>query len=76
MQQDANELDQQRGKRLAEIEARDKLDSERDAAVRARNAMYGGRADFVNNFHKKAGNLSLGDRIGRSGTGERVSQED
>lgn len=76
MQQDATDLDSQRGKRLEEIEARDRADSERDGAIRARNAMYGGRADFVNSFHKKAGDLTLGERIGRSGIGERASQED
>ena len=69
MQQDASELDQQRDRRLAEIEARDRGNVERDDAARAKNAKYGGRADFVNSFHKKAGDLSLGDRMGRQGGG-------
>jgi hypothetical protein len=67
MQQDASELDQQRERRLAELAEREKAQAERDNAARARNARYGGRADFVNNFHKKAGDLSLGDRMGRNG---------
>lgn len=67
MQQDASELDQQRQQRLKEMEVRDKANVERDDTARARNARYGGRADFVNNFHKKAGDLSLGDRMSRNG---------
>jgi Pre-mRNA splicing factor/N-terminal domain of CBF1 interacting co-repressor CIR len=76
MQQDASELDQQREKRLAEIDARDKSNIERDDAARARNARSGGRADFVNSFHKKAGDLSLGDRLGRSGGRGRVDSDE
>jgi hypothetical protein len=71
MQQDASSLDSQREKRLAEIEAREEAESRRDDAARARNAIYGGRADFVNSYHKKAGDLSLGDRMGRNGRQER-----
>jgi undecaprenyl pyrophosphate synthase len=67
MQQDASELDQQRQRRLAEIAEREKTQAERDTAARARNAKYGGRADFVNSFHKKAGDLSLAERMGRNG---------
>jgi hypothetical protein len=67
MQQDASELDQQRQQRLEEMAARDKANVERDDVARARNAKYGDRADFVNSFHKKAGGLSLGDRMGRNG---------
>ena len=76
MQQDASELDQQREKRLAEIETRDQVNVERDDAARARNAKYGGRADFVGSFHKKAGALSLGDRMGRAGSGGRINDGD
>jgi hypothetical protein len=72
MQQDASELDEQREKRLAEIAERDRADRERDDAARARNAKYGGRADFVDNFHKKAGDMSLGDRMGRTNTSMKV----
>ena len=73
MQQDASELDHQREQRLAEIEARDRANTQRDDAVRARNARYGGRADFVDSFHKKAGDLSLADRMGRNGIAGRVN---
>ena len=69
MQQDASELDGQREKRLTENAAKDQADRERDDAARARNAKYGGRADFVGGFHKKAGDLSLADRMGRNGIG-------
>ena len=69
MQQDASALDDQREKRLAEVAANDQADRERDDAARARNAKYGGRADFVGGFHKKAGDMSLADRMGRNGVG-------
>jgi hypothetical protein len=76
MQQDAASLDQQRIERLADIEARDKADAVKDDAARARNAKYGGRATFVNDFHKKAGDLNLSERMGRAGVSGRGQEED
>lgn len=76
MQQDANELDQQREKRLAELAARDEASREKDDAARLRNAKYGGRATFVNDFHKKAGDMNLSDRMGRNGVSGRGNEED
>lgn len=76
MQQDASDLHDQRGRRLAEIAERERADSERDEAARAKNAKHGGgRADFVNSFHKKAGNLTLGERMGRNGASRREDEE-
>ncbi|KAJ9606593.1 RNA-splicing factor [Cladophialophora chaetospira] len=76
MQQDASQLDQQREQRLAELAERERADRERDDAARAKNAKYGGgRADFVNGFQKKAGGLSLGERIGRNGVSRRDDDE-
>lgn len=71
MQQDASELDSQREKRLAEIAERERVDSEKEAGERARNAKYGGRADFVDKFHKRTGDMSLSDRMGRNGVSQR-----
>lgn len=65
MQEDATDLDLQRQKRLQDIENRDQRAAEADDRERARNARYGGRADFVNGFHKRAGDLSLSERMGR-----------
>jgi hypothetical protein len=76
MQQDAASLDQQRIERLADIDARDKADAVKDDAARARNAKYGGRATFVNDFHKKAGDLNLSERMGRAGVSGRGQEED
>ncbi|KAJ4535887.1 RNA-splicing factor [Exophiala dermatitidis] len=75
MQQDASELDRQREQRLAEIAERERAERERDEAIRARNAKYGGRADFVNSFHKKAGDMSLSQRMGRNGVSQREDEE-
>lgn len=66
MQQDAKDLGQKRKDMLADVAEREKAAMERDDAARARNAKYGGRADFVNSFHQKAGAMSLGERMGRS----------
>lgn len=66
MQQDATSLDSQRQQRLQEIAEREQRAAEQEDKARARNARYGGgRADFVNGFHKRAGDLSLSERVGR-----------
>lgn len=65
MQQDASELDQQRQKRLQDIDDRDMKAVEADHRDRLENARYDGRADFVDRFHKRAGDLSLSERMGR-----------
>lgn len=66
MQQDASELDVQRQRRLQELAEREQRAVEMDDKARARNARTGdGRADFVNGFHKRAGDLSLSERMGR-----------
>ena len=75
MQQDASELEQQRERKLAEVGEREREDRERDDASRAKTAKYGGRADFVNKINKTAGDLALGDRIGRNGTSRRMDDE-
>lgn len=75
MQQDATELDHQRERRLAELAERERADRERDDAARARNAKYGGRADFVDRFHKKAGDMTLGQRMGRNGVSQKADDE-
>lgn len=75
MQQAASELDQDRERRLAAIAARDKVEAERDENARAQNAKYGGRADFVNGLNRKAGDMNLGERIGRGKAGMEREQE-
>lgn len=66
MQQDASELDVQRQRRLKELAEREQQVIDTDEKARARNARVGGgRADFVNGFHKRAGDLSLSERMGR-----------
>jgi hypothetical protein len=76
MQQAASELDQDRERRLATIAAKDRAEAEKDDASRARNAKYGGRADFVNGLNRKViGELDLGDRVGRGKAGMEREQE-
>ncbi|KAJ9636632.1 RNA-splicing factor [Knufia peltigerae] len=75
MQQDADNLDVQREQRLAGIAERERTERERDDAARMRNAKHGGRADFVDRFHKKAGDLTLGQRMGRNGVSQRDGDE-
>ncbi|ETI22052.1 hypothetical protein G647_06123 [Cladophialophora carrionii CBS 160.54] len=75
MQQAASELHDERERRLADIAERERADRERDDAVRAKNAKHGGRADFVNSFHKRAGDLTLGERMGRNGASRREDDD-
>lgn len=75
MQQDASELDNQRQQRLQQLADRDQKAAEIDNRARARNAKYGGRADFVNGFHKRAGDQSLSERIGQKRYTERGEED-
>lgn len=76
MQAAATELDQDREKRLAAHAEKEKAQVEKDEEARVRNAKYGGRADFVNGLNRRAGDMTLGDRIGRDRAGlERTGQE-
>lgn len=61
MQSAATELDVDRVKRLAALEERERQRREEDDRGREK----GGDRGFVNDLHKKAGDISLGDRMGR-----------
>lgn len=69
MQQDASSLDLDREKRLAALEAQEKATREADDQARARSSKYGDKGDFVNALHKQAGDMALGERIGRGRAG-------
>lgn len=65
MQQAASELDQDREKRIAAIEAREKDEREAEEVARSKAAKYGGKGDFVNGLNRKAGALDIGERMRR-----------
>lgn len=65
MQQAASELDQDREKRIAAIEARENVEREAEEAARSKTAKYGGKGDFVNGLNRKAGALDIGERMRR-----------
>ncbi|KAL8945425.1 MAG: hypothetical protein Q9211_000028, partial [Gyalolechia sp. 1 TL-2023] len=65
MQQNASELDQDRGKRIAAIAEREDAERKADETARARSARYGGRGDFVQGLNRKAGDLDIGERMRR-----------
>lgn len=69
MQADASTLDLDREKRLAAIAERDRADREADDLSRTKKARYGDRADFITNIHRKAGDMGLAERIGRTKQG-------
>ncbi|CZT09301.1 related to pre-mRNA-splicing factor cwc25 [Rhynchosporium agropyri] len=69
MQQDASSLDVDREKRLAALAEQENITHEAEDKARARSSKYGDRGDFVNDLHKKAGNMGLADRIGRGRQG-------
>ena len=69
MQQDASSLDLDRERRLAALAEQDKVAREADDKARAKSSNYGGKGDFVNALQRKAGEMALGDRIGRGRQG-------
>ncbi|KIX95354.1 uncharacterized protein Z520_08871 [Fonsecaea multimorphosa CBS 102226] len=75
MQHDAADLDHQREQRLAGIAERERAERDRDDAARTRTAKHGGRADFVNSYHKRAGDMTLGERMGRNGASQREDDD-
>lgn len=76
MQQAASELDQDREKRIAGIESREKVEREAEEAARSKAAKYGGKGDFVNGLNRKAGALDIGERMrrGRGGLERSLDQ--
>jgi len=69
MQQDASKLDDDRERRLAALAEKEKADREIEETARARSSKYGTKGDFMHSVHRKAGDMSLGDRMGRSTRG-------
>ncbi|GKT42835.1 pre-mRNA-splicing factor CWC25 [Colletotrichum spaethianum] len=68
MQAAASDLDTDRVRRLAALEEREKAAREADNQARERSSKYGDR-EFVNGLHRQAGNMSLGERMGRGRQG-------
>ncbi|KAH0424174.1 pre-mRNA-splicing factor cwc25 [Colletotrichum camelliae] len=68
MQAAASDLDTDRDRRLAALEAQEKAAREADDQAREKSSKYGDR-QFVNGLHRKAGNLGLAERIGRGRQG-------
>lgn len=75
MQSDASQLDQDRERRLAAIEERDRVEREAEEAARKRSAKYGGKGEFVMGLHRKAGDLDLAERV-RRGRGSMRTERD
>ncbi|KAG9228888.1 Pre-mRNA splicing factor-domain-containing protein [Amylocarpus encephaloides] len=69
MQQDASKLDVDREKRLAALAEQDKADKEAEEQSRAKSSKYTDKGDFVRGLNQKAGEMALGDRIGRGRQG-------
>ncbi|OHE92999.1 hypothetical protein CORC01_11722 [Colletotrichum orchidophilum] len=68
MQTAASDLDTDRERRLAALEARESAAQQADDQARERSSKFGDR-EFVNGLHRKAGNMSLGERMGRGRQG-------
>ena len=69
MQEAASELDQDRAKRIAALEERDRAEREVEDVARARSSKYGGKGDFVTGLHRKAGEMDIGERMRRGRQG-------
>ncbi|KAI8308886.1 Pre-mRNA-splicing factor CWC25 [Colletotrichum sp. SAR11_59] len=68
MQAAASDLDTDRDRRLAALEAQEKAARDADNQAREKSSKYGDR-QFVNGLHRKAGNLGLAERLGRGRQG-------
>ena len=75
MQHAASELDQDRNRRIAAMSEREAADQEVEEAARARAAKYGGKGDFVNGLHRKAGNMDIGERMRRGRGGLEMERD-
>lgn len=75
MQQDASSLDQDREKRLAALAEKEKAERDVEEAARAQSSKYGTKGDFMHKVHRKAGDMSLGDRMGRSARGYQKDED-
>ncbi|MCJ1474525.1 RNA-splicing factor [Lambiella insularis] len=65
MQQAASELDEDRDRRIRATGQREAADREAEEVARARASKYGGKGDFVNGLHRKAGAMDIGERMRR-----------
>lgn len=75
MQQDASKLDVDRENRLAALAEQEKADREAEDRARAMSSKYGEKGDFMNGINRKAGDISLADRIGRGRQGLQKDDE-
>ena len=65
MHSNAQNMNSDRIKRIAELEVQEKVMSEVEHTERMTNAKYGGQARFLTGASKKAGELDLGERVRR-----------
>ncbi|KAF5867890.1 putative pre-mrna-splicing factor cwc25 protein [Botrytis fragariae] len=65
MQQDASSLETDREKRLKALEEQEKVAHEAEDRARTNTSKYSDKGDFINGLNRTAGNMNLGDRIGR-----------
>jgi hypothetical protein len=69
MQQDASSLDADREKRLAALAEQEQAIREAEDKARVKSSKYGDKGDFIHGLNRKAGDMALGDRIGRGRQG-------
>ncbi|MCJ1274517.1 RNA-splicing factor [Puttea exsequens] len=67
MQADADELEDQRVKRLAAIDEQERERRKVEDEARERSSKYGGRGDFVHGLNRKAGEIGMAERLQRGG---------
>lgn len=72
MMGNAQNMNSERAKRVAELDAKDNAEAEAEMAARLKNNRQGAKAEFLNSATKNAGNLDLAERVrrGRQGMGE------
>lgn len=69
MQQDASSLDADRERRLAAVTKQEQEIREAEDDARLKSSKYGDKGDFIHGLNRRAGDMALGDRIGRGRRG-------
>ena len=69
MQQAASSLEGDRDQRLAAIKEKEFAELAEEEEARARSSKYGGKGDFVHGLNRKAGDISIGERMRRGQKG-------
>lgn len=65
MQANANQMNADRAKRLAELTVKEKAELAAEEQARLRSSKLGGKGEFLTGVNRRAGDLDLAERVRR-----------